>query len=661
MATKVFCREEKPPYDTMELSTDQRRCLEACLVHPHSVVTACCGGGKTRLLLAAAMSVTPQKSLILSFNCALAAETRDKADDLSFQISVHNIHQLATEIFKRSVPDNRTLSMLMATSTDIKVGRDHGNYALICVDEIQDVYGVQIEFIQWLIQQQQPDCRVVLVGDAAQTVYDFLYDGGVDDSLYGQYHRLCEGPWYKDRLLETYRLSPETCAFVNRFFRAHDDPPLVSGKPSDIAHRPTVHIGDNYGILELIDSVLSENDAGQVMVLCNSLRGAASSVIEAHLVSKNVPMREITASGDSAENRDRLILTTFNRAKGLERDVVIVVGLTGNHWKMNQPKCNDGQSFDVCPAAHVAVTRAITKLHLYVHCYQGLYPTMHSLDTVDAFAEVIVNPKCLLAPTIKIHDVHEPYVTQPTAATFARWAPDRLVQQVNDTLVEATALDDWMVMVRDVNVRDLMDALSEEVVCTAMTLWMTRFDGEIMDELKRHINAGRRVIRKTHQSCGGPWKRRLDTVLRLDDAQKTHENALVFAVAYDSMHVLKQGGISDAMRRWTNMPSTLKQPKLAAFTDMCNTIERDMKRPILCNGSTLEGGVRIPLLCQGRPVVFAVKDAQKLTERALRRIWWYLKAYGGTEAVVYYVDQPGTRDVFQTTSLGTLQSCAALL
>lgn len=632
----------------MELSPRQQECLATCLTSQYSVITACCGSGKTRLLLAAAL--LQKKSLILSFNRGLADETRDKAEDLSFDITVSNIHQFATDVFKRCVPDNRTLKDCLSANIECDEKLLRG-YDLVCVDEIQDVYDVQIDFIHFILQHN-PTAHVLLVGDAAQTVYSFLYDRGVEESLYGQYEKL--GPpdfhWTRVTLNETYRLNPETCAFVNQFFRAHDDAPLVSAKPSD-GIRPTVHIGDNYDIVTLIDSVLNDYTPSEVMILCNSVRGSASSIIEAHLVHHDVPM-----------NTDHgIILTTFNRAKGLERPVVIVVGLTGNHWKMDQPKCNDGQAFDVSPAAHVAVTRAIKKLHIYVHCYQGLYPTMKNLDAIDPYAEVVVNPKCLLAPTLRIADTHVPYTYPDTVDTFARWTSHHVLQRVTAALKrkpKASSTD--MIVIRDDEVSDgmddLIDAVGEHVLCTAVMLWITRFQGPIMNDLKQNITIGRRAIRKMHLQGSGPWKRRLDTILRLQDSDKTYDNALTFAMAYDSMHVLKAGGISHAMKEWAALPFAQKQPKLAVFTDMCSIIEKELQRPLLLYGQTFDDFTTVPLLSQGMPVVFAIKDNHAaLSERALRRVWWYMVKYGGSEVAVYYINDPGSYDVFYTESIDALR------
>ena len=268
----------------MQLSSEQKKCLdergERC------VVKACCGAGKTRVLVGAAMQDPTTTALIVSFNRSLAEETAFKVKAHP-HIVVSTIHGLASSVYGTSVPDNRTLCELIETNAPMNTpdGPPLNSIGLLCIDEIQDVFAVHIRFLAAFVRWQLRAPQLLLVGDSAQELYRFMH--GDEPSLFERYKLLDDRKWNTMELTKTQRLTPEMTALINRCFRGPDDPPLVSAKPPS-GRLPELVVGVDRELLRTVDRLLEEFGPANLMVVSYTLKAAWAAVVEGHLIDKKV-------------------------------------------------------------------------------------------------------------------------------------------------------------------------------------------------------------------------------------------------------------------------------------------------------------------------------------------------------------------------------------
>lgn len=592
------------------------------------MIKACCGAGKTRVLIGAALEDKSRKAMILSFNRALAEETSEKVKDYD-HIEVYNIHSLASVLYGKPVPDNRTLQSLL--SDDFKETPDIG---LLCVDEIQDVFTVQIEFIALLVKAIECKMKVapdlLLVGDSAQMLYEFMY--GNQPSLFSTYRALSDLRWKKMQLTQTQRLTPEIVTLVNRFFRHPDDDAIVSAKaPTGVL--PRVVIGNDSHLIELVDELLLTTAPGDLMINCYTLKSTFIAIVEAHLVSKGVPVHNTMypqpVIEKDVEAQGKVILTTYHRAKGLERKTVLVVGLTASYWLMNdRPTDADGLPVTTAPG-HVAVTRAMERLYMFCHAYQGLYPTVPSVSELRKCATVTVHQNPAKLTTLIDRDDErrsKPKASGMLFEYFAQWSKDGTMDRFAADVVKGETAwwggsegkDDWGFAKTDENEQKLIELFDAETIGMAVAILCSNFEAQVIDSLSSSIKQGAR-FRKYHDF----WNWQIKRVKYPWDSDKSGLMALSCAIMGTSQHAIRVGGISTKMQEWASLPNKARLAAAAGLTSICRKIVSDVGGPSHIDTVCTAKGT-VDVMANGRPIMFTTCTPDHLAEGALRRIAWGL-------------------------------------
>ena len=208
--------------------------------------------------------------------------------------------------------------MLLGASKAMEGGFEPHAYQYILVDEFQDVSRARLELIRHL-RGSAADGRVFLVGDDWQSIYRFA---GSDVSYFTSASEYL-GATARTDLGKTFRLTPDLAALSSRFITrnpAQLDKQIIP-RDADL-ERPSVAIRlydvhEAHGLQEVLEEI-GRTEAGPVRVLVlgryNHTLGALDELPFG--VPENVQLQPLTV----------------HRAKGLEADHVIVLGLgTGRY------------------------------------------------------------------------------------------------------------------------------------------------------------------------------------------------------------------------------------------------------------------------------------------------------------------------------------------
>lgn len=362
--------EDLPP-----ASAEQSAIVDAVIRGGHHVrVEAVAGSGKTTTILHIARACK-LPLLVLTYNAKLKSETRARCDRLKIKnLDVHTYHSAALNLYhdKACARDEGIAALLRRPR---RVQGSARSFAIIVIDEAQDMTHLYFALARWLIRDVcVPDVRIVVFGDARQSVYGFK---GADARFLTLAHRLELGSpnheWRHLTLLTSYRLAPRIAQFVNaqllegvELLRSHPD---ISETQGNVRYLRCNTFGEmpSRQVLQWLRSGMSESD---IFVLAPSIRVCTKQspvrMLENRLVRAGV--RCYAASSDDERldedvTRGKIVFATFHQVKGLERKAVLVFNFDASyHTYYERDACALG-----CPnPIYVAATRAkqhLTLLH----------------------------------------------------------------------------------------------------------------------------------------------------------------------------------------------------------------------------------------------------------------------------------------------------------
>jgi len=357
----------------MRFSDEQTKIINHCSENKNIIVDAVAGSGKTTTLLGIADS--QKRMLAVLYNKSLKKETRQRAGARGLNLlEIHTYHALARKYYNNQVKDDTGITKVLKDNKPPI--SDLPKWDRIIVDEVQDMNPLYFRLVRKLIADlANPNLRITVMGDRYQSVYAFL---GADarflthaDKIYKQ----IEGDWINTTLSTTYRCSPNICTFINQGLLGYDR--MIPAQPT--AKSAPVHYiygspFDAHRLLtEYITTFLTQGfKPDDIFVLTSSTavkgRDTPTRVLENSLVAHDIPVY-VSHSGDHESGSDdinenamngKLVITTFHRSKGLERDIVIVYNFDKSYF-FNKPEHE--QAYLSSPQ-YVAITRAKKYLFL---------------------------------------------------------------------------------------------------------------------------------------------------------------------------------------------------------------------------------------------------------------------------------------------------------
>lgn len=382
----------------------------------HVIVDSVAGCGKTTTIIHAALRYPDKSFLVLMYNKRLKEESKQKVKALGLHnIEVQNFHSFFVKHY-----DSDSFTDVGLFNTVLKNQKPNipFHYDAIIIDEAQDLKMIFFSALCKIIHDNLTDTlyeddncsnedddndnsdsddwkdpnlpHLVILGDKFQNVYKFL---GSDERfiLYAEsvfkMSKIAKLPWKRAKLSISYRLTKQTAAFINNCILGNDRIQAVKEGPNvkyficNLFNAPTVLV------MDAIKKYGHEN----IFIVSNSVKGEKSPLrhIANRMSKKNIPI--FVPNSDDAEIDEKvingkLVFTTYNQTKGLERDCVFVLNI--DEW--NPHKGTD------CPnAVYVALTRAKKQLIL-----------LHS-DKAD-YANFVRCMKIPLYADLRIIGGHEP-------------------------------------------------------------------------------------------------------------------------------------------------------------------------------------------------------------------------------------------------------------
>lgn len=341
------------------------------------VISACAGSGKTTTFLFLIKHFIEQvdiefKILLISYNTVLKAENQEKVNRLGLTsvVQVHTIHSLASQLYGKTIND--TLGFNDAIHNDEIV--NDNRFSLVLIDESQDVDEDQINLFQKLNFQ-----RLVIVGDERQELYQFR---GTSCQLLKSpetYFPKCQ--FKRCHLTKSFRLTPLMTNFINgidpRFYMEGVNPNYTNKLP------PTLYIGDiKHDLIVVVKQTCERFGPENVLILAPSLKNwvckyLAKAIFPKYKLYTTHRQRKLV---NNTMFNDKLLISTYHQAKGMERKCVIVIGADFHYYERNLENTNP---------LHVALTRSSDTLIIFHDYNHFLHPwfinTQHLLNVYNKY------------------------------------------------------------------------------------------------------------------------------------------------------------------------------------------------------------------------------------------------------------------------------------
>lgn len=360
--------------DDISLSDEQQEIAKAVLKGYSTFVNAVPGAGKTTTSLYIAQLLKDKELLLLTFSSDLKTDARKKKSSLRLSnIDVHSYNSLPREFYDRGAKqDEDIFNILRRKQAPIKGAEK--NYDVIILDETQDMTHLHYKFIMKFIEDFKLNPVFLIIGDDKQAVFKFK---GADSRFLTLSPCLFESggsPLRELKLTTSFRLTNQMSQFMNEVI-------LGEQRINTIKEgRRVLYMVDNTFLWAFYDRIFKMirqfihkgYTYEDIFILAPSVTSPNSPInkLNAHLANQRIDGRKILiyhpTGDDGGLNEDhmrgKITMTTYHRAKGRERKLVIVLGCDESYYSA-YGRASEEESRDVCPEPlYVALTRGTYKL-----------------------------------------------------------------------------------------------------------------------------------------------------------------------------------------------------------------------------------------------------------------------------------------------------------
>lgn len=357
-------------------ATDEQKRVVDFLSGGYSVnVDAVAGSGKTSTSLFIARANPNKKILLLTYNARLKFETRDRAqrEELS-NLEVHTYHSFCVNYYDPVCYRDTAIRSVLDRGAPLG-GSHNFFYDLVIVDEAQDLTWLYYELICVIVRNVASQGalgwvpQMCIFGDRFQSIYQ--YNGS--DVRFMLYIRdiFSDRRWKSVRLGQTFRMTGSMVGFVNRMIGVN-----TMGTRNPWGDPVDYVVCDTFkpqGLYKLLERWVGNPE--KIFVLAPSCRSSRSPVRKfANYISDRGINIFVSNDDDSCVDGDitrgKIVFSTFHQVKGLEREVVLLMGFDDSYTTYyNAGGC---RTDCISNELYVACTRARSKL-IVVHHYKNDY------------------------------------------------------------------------------------------------------------------------------------------------------------------------------------------------------------------------------------------------------------------------------------------------
>jgi len=375
------------------ISDEQHNVVKSINNSNNVIVESVAGSGKTTCNIYIAKSFPTKSILLLTYNAKLKMETRDRVNALGIgNIETHSYHSFCVKYYNtKCFTDYQIINIVKSNTIQLKGFK----YDLIILDEAQDISPLYHQLIcKIFVDNLYPQCQICLLGDRAQSIYDFNRADARFIIYADKIFNLNNLPWARCTLSESYRVTTETAQFINNCMGKN----FAIKSSKSTGNKPKYLITDSFSesvfckqFVEL-KNFLKKYRPEEIFILAPSVKNEKSPVRQLeNLIKKNLKNVQVYVPVSDEEKLDeqilknKLVFSTFHQAKGLERKVVFVYGFDDSYFKFFK-KDKDPK---VCPnELYVATTRALEHLVVIHGITNGYLPFLNK-NLLDKYAMVL--------------------------------------------------------------------------------------------------------------------------------------------------------------------------------------------------------------------------------------------------------------------------------
>lgn len=251
-------------------------------------------------------------------------------------------------------------NILILKGSEIK--ESEGKYEIIIIEDTQDIKDDIYDEICKIIKCNEL-CRICLIGDIKQRI-----KGDERYLIYGEeMFNINRREWIKYKLKDSYRITKEIGEFINKVM--YKEEIIKGGRES--GNKPRYLICDTFGVQPLneIKYYLEKGyKGGDILIIAPSLRSENSPVrrleqkIRRLMLSIEVYVME--GEEDIEKIKDKVLITTIENAKSIERKVVIIYNFDDTYYTYYK---RDGNRKECANELYICVTRCSEELTLLHH------------------------------------------------------------------------------------------------------------------------------------------------------------------------------------------------------------------------------------------------------------------------------------------------------
>ncbi|KAL5601186.1 uncharacterized protein BROUX77_005435 [Berkeleyomyces rouxiae] len=366
-------------------SKEQQRIVELSKDH-HVLVSARPGSGKTATAEAVVAGSAPgERIAILTYSKRLSLETKKRLDKYQNKCSVYTFHGMACRLFNTSL---YTDAQLLAELKRLNLGEGEPPrwrqppFDVIVLDEFQDctplLFWLICVFIRVNNRALGRSARLVVLGDEKQAIYEFrkadarflTYAPDLLGSLSPGYK------WATQTLSKSFRMSHQTVDFINQVY-LQGEKYICGSKHGPMPIFLNAKIFNARAVAAKIFPLIRKYGAENTAILAPVIRTSrpVRELVNCLAEEFGVPI-SVTINDDGPLDErvieGKLSAATVHQFKGSERDLVILLGISGNSYftfvarDVPDDRCSN-QVF-------VALTRAREQLVIVNEASENLMP-----------------------------------------------------------------------------------------------------------------------------------------------------------------------------------------------------------------------------------------------------------------------------------------------
>lgn len=359
------------------------------------IVDAIAGSGKTTTCLSIAAAFPDSKILLLTYNKRLKEEMKIKFSPFT-NVLATNYHSYVVQIYKHPCHNDFALEKFLNTTQPSQQStKGHQEtYDYIILDEVQDMNPSLFRLVDRIYADSALHLKatdnlpkLVVLGDQKQAIYDFVKaDSRFLRDAPSVFGYLNSYSWSHQKLSMSFRMTRQISLFLNECYLVNDKR-MNACRDGPLPLYLFIDVWKDDRYRQLVP-LIRQHGPGNTFVLAPSIKKDTYPARRfENMLSKEYKVPTYTCVGEDREinalaSTGKVIITTFHQSKGMERDLVIVLGCDAGPWnRLTSPLEADNKLY-------VALTRAKVQL-VCIHSFKESLLPYTSRDAVLATSKVV--------------------------------------------------------------------------------------------------------------------------------------------------------------------------------------------------------------------------------------------------------------------------------